>query len=381
MATFKKVQAGDPLRFPAPMFNGLVDLLGKGPRTGAGDVIRSHNCSGIVDVHNTTAQDFTVGQILGTDDPLFTPTENLDSFRFDPSLKGETPSLSSHLGKFAVLIEPIPHDCVGKCVISGLAAARIYVNGVADQYCDVIAKKTVSSEDCYLGTGGSGAKILWRDNAGSGHGTIVWAVVRLGESSGLLPLILYDDAIPGGTSIQAWPVKADLTADTSADKVTIKNTHPGNFRGYGSNHSGFDATTAARVWCAKDNNGDWQIVSGKGLAKRCKATAKGAISGSSGTVDNVTACDDGQCPTASASGELSVSNPWNYYLADDAQCELTQSGSTYDITNVVRVAETFDTENQVSGVTLQHKYREIRVNPTGDEHAWETWHTGDDCSE
>jgi len=29
---------------------------------------------------------------------------------------------------------------------------------------------------------------------------------------------------------------------------------------------------------------------------------------------------------------------------------------------------------------LQHKYREIRVNPTGAESSAATWHTGDDCT-
>lgn len=179
MPTFKKVQVGDPLRPSASMHNALVDLLGKGPRTGAGDVIRSHQCSGIVDVHNTTSIDLTVGQILGTDDPLFTPDDNQDGFRFDPSLKGETPSVSYHLGKFAILAEPIPHGCVGRCYISGLAPARIYVNNIDDTHCDVMASKSIGSETCYLGTGGRGAQILWRENAGSGIDTIVWAVVRL----------------------------------------------------------------------------------------------------------------------------------------------------------------------------------------------------------
>ena len=338
-----------------------------------------------IGVRNDTGADVWQFNVLGLDDPTWQPStsdknaqeqfENTDRAEF----KGVTPDVSKHIGKWCVLKTGIKSGEIGRAYVSGVVKVRLYVNGADDKYCDVIEGKPDGYYTCYLGTGSSGAQILWRENADSGQGTIVWAIVRLGDGNGLAHLILYDDADPDDTGIQGMPVQADGTADTSADKVTINNKHPGTFRGYGSSHSGFDATTAAKVWCAKDNNGDWQIVCGKGLAKRCKAKAKGIISGSTGTVDNVTVCDDGQCPTASTSDELSISNPWNYYLADNADCELTQSGSSYDITNVVRVSETFDTENQVTGLTLQHKYREIRVNPTGDEHDWETWHTGDDC--
>ncbi len=198
-------------------------------------------------------------------------------------------------------------------------------------------------------------------------------------SSSLTPRILYDDAVPGGTDINAYPVLADMTADTAATKVLVQNTHPGNFRGYGDAHTGFDATTAAKVWTTVDLAGKEQIVYGKGLAKLCRAVAKAAISGASGTVDAVTVMDDGQSPVDSASTELSVNNPWNFYLADDALCQITRNGSGWDITNVALVAETFETEEQISGYTYQGKHREIRINPTGAESGWGTWGTGEAC--
>ena len=41
-------------------------------------------------------------------------------------------------------------------------------------------RKTIGDEDCYLGSGSTGAQILWKED---GKDTIVWAVVRLGTSS------------------------------------------------------------------------------------------------------------------------------------------------------------------------------------------------------
>lgn len=206
-------------------------------------------------------------------------------------------------------------------------------------------------------------------------------IVVRGGGAGLTPRILYDDVAPGDTDKNAWPVKDDLTADTDADKVLVQNTFPGNFRGYGDAHTGFDATTAAKVWTAVDSAGKEQIVCGKGLAKLCRAVAKGAISGSTGTVDAVTVMDDGQSPVANpTTAELPVLNPWNYYLADDALCQITRNGSGWDITNVVMVDQDFEVAESVDGLDLKHTWRGVRVNPIEAVQAAVAWHTGDDCS-
>jgi len=222
--------------------------------------------------------------------------------------------------------------------------------------------------------------------SGVATGSRVWVswhygrlIIVSGGGGSLTPRILYDDVAPGDTDKNAWPVKDDMTADTAADKVLVQNVFPGTFRGYGDVHTGYDATTAAKVWTSPGPDGKEHIVYGKGLAKLCRAVAKAAISGATGTVDAVTVMDDGQSPVVDATTELSVNNPWNFYLADDALCQLTRNGSGWDITNVAMVAETFETEEQVTGLTFQGKHREIRVNPTGAESGWTTWHTGTAC--
>ena len=171
---------------------------------------------------------------------------------------------------------------------------------------------------------------------------------------------------PGDTDVAANGPKGDMTENTGGTEVTLQNTHPGHFR----------CASGAKVWYVVGVSGKNYIVAAKELALKCHATASGTISGSSGTVTGATSMDDGDAP----SGSVSVSNPWNYYVASSGTCEISRNGSSWDITNVVRVSETFDTENSVSGTNLQHRYREIRVNPTGAEHAAETWHEGDACA-
>jgi len=113
----------------------------------------------------------------------------------------------------------------------------------------------------------------------------------------LVPRILYDDVAPGDTDKNAWPCKDDMTADTEADKVLLQNTFPGTFRGYGSNHSEQDATTAAKVWTTVDRAGQEQIVFGKGLAKLIRGSVSGgAAADAAYDLTSPVALDDGQLP-------------------------------------------------------------------------------------
>ena len=81
-----------------------------------------------------------------------------------------------------------------------------------------------------------------------------------------------------------------------------------------------------------DENDAWIITWVHKLSKSCRATAKGAISGSSGTVDAVNVMDDGQSPVANnTTAELSVNNPENFDIVDDGYCLIVQNGSEWDL--------------------------------------------------
>jgi hypothetical protein len=129
------------------------------------------------------------------------------------------------------------------------------------------------------------------------------AIGYLHPIDGLTARILYDDVAPGDTDKNAWPVKSDMTADTAADKVLVQNTHPGNFRGYGSSHSGLSATTAAKVWTTVGPDGKEQIVAGKGLAKIIRGSGPDTTvaANASYTLSSPVALDDGQLPGSTVS--------------------------------------------------------------------------------
>ena len=104
---------------------------------------------------------------------------------------------------------------------------------------------------------------------------IFW--LHVGGGSSLTPRILYDDVAPGDTDKLVWPVDDTMTADESTDPPTIQvqNTFPGTFRGYGSNHSGFSASTAVKVWTSQGSDGKEYIVASSG-----SVLAKGTLSDS-----------------------------------------------------------------------------------------------------
>jgi len=151
-----------------------------------------------------------------------------------------------------------------------------------------------------------------------------YAIASLTSFGSLTPRILYDDVAPGDENKLAWPVASDMTADTAADKVTIQNTFPGHFRGYGDAHTDFDATTAAKVWTTIGTDGKEHIVCGKGLAKRCSAalTANAAPGATNVTVDTVVVLDGGQLPVANSTS-ATIANcvmPPEASALDNATC-------------------------------------------------------------
>ncbi len=137
-----------------------------------------------VTVYNASGADVGLGGILGIDGPMaqYLPSVSVPRFTQPKEvyLQGVSPTVASHLGKWVVPLQPITAGHDGECKADGVARVRVYVNGADDAYCDVIAAETVGGDTVYLGTGASGAQILYRQNEGSGAGTIVWAIVRLG---------------------------------------------------------------------------------------------------------------------------------------------------------------------------------------------------------
>jgi hypothetical protein len=192
-------------------WNRMLDMLrwwlSQQAQTGSPGVSADQDVC-MFDVQNNTGSDQDWLAVVGLDGPVFTPTDNLDGFRHKPMLKGVTPATPTHRGKWAVLLSPCPSGDIVKAAVAGVVPVRVYINNTADKFCDVIDAKTVSGETCYLGTGDSGAQILWTDGTTANH--IGWAIVRLGQSapSGLKWAKLYEILEPCKS---AAAVNIDLT--------------------------------------------------------------------------------------------------------------------------------------------------------------------------
>jgi len=207
----KKVQSGDKLKIPAETFNTFIDTarafradqqnLVANPRP----VLRDRD---VVLVKNQSGADRKRFDVLGIDDALITPTDNLDEFKNRVAFTGVSPVAPDHQHKFVVLLGPLADGQIGPAAVSGAVQARVFVNSADDPYCDIVEKKTVGGEDCYLGTGPSGAQILWMQDDAEPE-TIVWAIIRLGDTTNLTPFELKDDCTPGAVGLAAWSLQAN----------------------------------------------------------------------------------------------------------------------------------------------------------------------------
>jgi hypothetical protein len=135
---------------------------------------------GVVMIKNTTATDWDRHDCVYIDKPTIEPVasanapETLEfrSFRvFDAiePLSGET-----HVGKIAILLEPIPAGRMGAAILSGVVNTKIDVIDEDDEFCDVdetSGGRLLTSNSDYESSG----QILWK---ASGTGE-KWATVRL----------------------------------------------------------------------------------------------------------------------------------------------------------------------------------------------------------
>ena len=202
---FKKVQTGQPLKIPAETFNAFLDAARdfrarqQSRETQSQPTFRQ---SGIVKVKNSSGADRGRFEILGMDRPIFTPTDNLDTFQNEVTLVGVMPDGEKHLGRFCVLLEPLKTDAIGLAVIAGVCPVRVNVHEESDTFAEI-----KDGEATQLKSGGSGsATILWKE---SGTGENKWAVVRLGNPQPLIRKAEMIDTLRQGDtgSAKAWLLK------------------------------------------------------------------------------------------------------------------------------------------------------------------------------
>jgi hypothetical protein len=250
-----QVNPGQPLQIHAATWNALLAMLAKfqAGQIGAGRPMPAGGPPGLdVRVLNNSQYDVDRGGVLGIDGVEIDRATNADEFETRPTLTGVTPG-TAHATKFLVTTEPIAYGSIGRAVLTGLAAVKVYVNNASHGY--AAAKDSERGELETVATGG-GAKVLWKE---TGTGTGKWALVLLGEGGGdkMFPVWVVKDGGSDGNSTTVasytYTVKTADQAITLGSTVAVTRPRPyGKVTYYASGGYGlafFDGTTL-KLWDA-----------------------------------------------------------------------------------------------------------------------------------
>ena len=144
---FKKVQAGQPLEIPAAAWNAMLEVAGivaSERRDGGASPLGAHRSSGIVPIKNYSTTPRARFDVLGISNVVFDPATKPEGFENHPALVGVTPSVPTHLGRFAILLEPLAADpfapdrgAIGLALVRGVCPVKLHVLNAAHQYADV----------------------------------------------------------------------------------------------------------------------------------------------------------------------------------------------------------------------------------------------------
>lgn len=209
----QKVFPGDPLSFPARVYNELLDMLGwwKAQKSGRGRAPDRNWYGGtLVEVLNDTDEDLDPGAIVGlkyrngiVGGTLAMP--GLHGMSVDPCAKerarerpvyvGVTPAWPTYLAKWAVVKDGIGKGAIGLAVRQGLAMCRVDVEDTGHTYVDVTDGSTEKLTSRYFG----GGRIVDLESVFTGDR---WALVEVG-GPWLPPIFgILDEPLPerGGSS-------------------------------------------------------------------------------------------------------------------------------------------------------------------------------------
>jgi hypothetical protein len=176
----QKVQPGQKFKMSAATFNTFADVannfqskqLNKLQQSSVGWPAQAS--TDIILIKNTCGQARDRFEILALGVPLFLPADAPDEFKNRVVFNGIAPTSSTKPGAFAILLEPLAINAIGRAQASGVCPAYVNFASNTDTYANVAA----GAYNLASGTSGA-AEILWKET-GTG---LKWAVVRLGNST------------------------------------------------------------------------------------------------------------------------------------------------------------------------------------------------------
>jgi hypothetical protein len=177
----RKVRSGDPLRLPAGAYNAFVDAAvdlrrrqGRGEAV-AGPLVESAQ-RGIVLVRNDSGEEIEPYHAMAITGVLVEPGEDDQerTFQSRTPLTGDIATEETAGPAFVVALQPIKPNKLGRCVLTGVTVARVFITNETDTTCELAADETVLAS-----TPMGGIPILWKEE-GTGE---KWAVLELGRPS------------------------------------------------------------------------------------------------------------------------------------------------------------------------------------------------------
>lgn len=173
---FKKVLPGQKLRIPAEAFNGFIDAatyVRARQHNSETDVPESFRQTSIVRVRNTTDETVPRFGILALGESIIQPEDNESEFKNTVAFEGSKPTDPVEPGKYAILLEPLAKDAMGRGIVAGVTPVRLKVN--PEQLYDFAEVEKDTFERLINVPHGS-ARVLWvEDNEDKER----WAVVRI----------------------------------------------------------------------------------------------------------------------------------------------------------------------------------------------------------
>ena len=217
----EKVKAGDTVVIKASTWNAFIDAanftkeqrqnrLGKGLRSGVS--------AGIVLVKNAESELRDRFTALVLNDIAVPPGVNEDEFVSCPPVFIGQKMTEEREGKpYAILLEPLAHDQVGRAMVLGIVPAKVSIKDGEDQY----AVPTPGSSSGALESSPTGvARIVWK---ASGTGT-QWTLLQLGGAGS-----------GGGSADKAYMCKVGGGSATAGYQVTV---YPNGRSDMGTTESG-----------------------------------------------------------------------------------------------------------------------------------------------
>lgn len=215
-----KVLAGQRFTISASTFNTLVDAAEDAKRRQLAALshgLAQVHAPGHVLIANASGAARAQFDVLGIADVPIRPAVNLVEFTRRLLLSGVTPA-ASHSGRFAVLLEPLAKNRIGRAVVAGPAFVHVKMNNESDVAADVLAGDAAKLSSCSSGV----ATLLWVEPvADRTDPQIAWAIARLGGGGGGGSAAVWAQVTSVGASTFSARL-LDATGNMTGEDLTVQ---------------------------------------------------------------------------------------------------------------------------------------------------------------